>query len=184
MSKQGKNNNSISKKILIMGLDNSGKTSITLSLQGISNLLRYAELNPTKNYNIVNFDILHSKFSIWDFGGQKEYRDKHFKNLDQYFPETDKIIYVIDVQDIDRYDIALDYLEMLINKMPKKYATTIELLVFIHKCDPDLDKLHPEISDGKLEGLINKVKAVIPSEFNYKIMKTTIFTTFKKEEVY
>ena len=44
-------------KILIMGLDNSGKTSILLSLQKKVNLLTYYSLKPTKGINIVKRDV-------------------------------------------------------------------------------------------------------------------------------
>ena len=43
-------------KILIMGLDNSGKTSILLSLRKDTNLLSYCALKPTLGIDIKKFD--------------------------------------------------------------------------------------------------------------------------------
>ena len=39
-------------KILVLGLDNSGKTSIVLALKGNENLLSYYSLKPTKGIQI------------------------------------------------------------------------------------------------------------------------------------
>jgi len=42
-------------KILIMGLDNSGKTSILMSLRENTNLLSYFSLKPTKGLSVEEF---------------------------------------------------------------------------------------------------------------------------------
>ena len=103
------------KKVLIMGLDNSGKTSIVLCLKGVKNLLSFYSLNPTKGISINKFRALDSNFNIWDFGGQEQFRGDYLKNFNKHIVGTNKIIYVIDVQDIERYELSLNYLKSIIN---------------------------------------------------------------------
>ena len=57
-------------KILFIGHDNSGKTSILHALQGIKNLPSFLKIKPTKGRNIRNFKAYNSNFTIWDLGGQ------------------------------------------------------------------------------------------------------------------
>ncbi|MHA1130339.1 MAG: ADP-ribosylation factor-like protein [Candidatus Helarchaeota archaeon] len=60
-----------STKIVIMGLDNSGKTSIVLSLSKDTNLLSYFSLKPTQGINISTLEENGLRFVIWDFGGAR-----------------------------------------------------------------------------------------------------------------
>ena len=62
------------KKVLILGLDRSGKTSILLSFREDINLLSFLSLNPTKHICIENFDTKEYILNIWDFGGDVKYR--------------------------------------------------------------------------------------------------------------
>ncbi|GAG16652.1 unnamed protein product, partial [marine sediment metagenome] len=64
-----RNNANITKKIVIMGLDNSGKSSIVLCLKGVKNLTSFSAIKPTRGFEINKFKILDSDFNIWDFGG-------------------------------------------------------------------------------------------------------------------
>jgi small GTP-binding protein len=172
-----------SKKIIIMGLDNAGKTSIVLSLEGKKNLLTYYSLSPTKDYNIVNLEILGSKYSIWDFGGQEIYLDDHLENLETYLEGTKKIIYVIDVQDIERYEKTLSFFEKILEKI-KRGDNELDLSVFLHKFDPNLFSVHPRLSEEKIDDFIGKIESIINTDFSYKIFKTSIYTIFSKTPVY
>ncbi|MFX1293747.1 MAG: ADP-ribosylation factor-like protein [Promethearchaeota archaeon] len=173
------NLNEKSKKILIIGLDNSGKTSIVLSLQRNINLLSYYSLKPTRGIDIINFENHGMKLNIWDFGGQAEYRENYLKQLNKYYKGLDKIIFVIDVQDIERYEIALDYLKKIVNAL-KKHKNNVNFSIFLHKFDPNLEKLE-NFTDKHLSlHLISKIKQIIPPEVPYQMFKTTIFTIFQK----
>ena len=168
-------------KILIMGLDNSGKTSILLSLQHEMNLLSYYSLKPTPGVNIVTIDKEDTKFLIWELGGQQQYRDEYLDNLEKYIQETKKFIYVIDVQDIDRYETALKYFADILKLMSTEDMKNIQLSIFLHKFDPGLDK-KPEFSYRKISSrLIDRISNIIPADINYYIFKTTIYTVFEKK---
>jgi small GTP-binding protein len=163
-------------KILIMGLDNSGKTSILLSLQKKTNLLSFYSLKPTPGINIVTIEDEKSIYTIWEFGGQEKYRSGYLLDLKKYTQEANKVIYVIDVQDVDRYDQALQYFKSIFELLDDQ----IELVIFLHKFDPHLEK-EENFSYKKISSrLIDKIGQIIPSGFSYGIFKTTIYTIFEQ----
>ncbi|MHA1263859.1 MAG: ADP-ribosylation factor-like protein [Candidatus Helarchaeota archaeon] len=177
-----KNEELITRKIVLMGLDNGGKTSILLSLQRNTNLMDYCSLKPTSGYNIQNFKDRGIMFSIWDFGGQEKYRETYLQNLDEYLAQVDKIIFVIDIQDIDRYQIALEYLKKIVEYL---VSTNFEggFSLFLHKFDPKLELL-PDYSDETLSlRLYDKLKQIFPPDFRYEIFKTSIYTIFQKRSI-
>ena len=162
-------------KILIMGLENSGKTSIILSLKRDVNLLSYFSLKPTKGYSIEEVKDLDKIFHIWDFGGQAQYRVEHLKNMKNYIDATKKLIYVVDVQDKKKYDASIEYLSEIL-KILKDENLIPDVSVFLHKYDPNL-----EFEEKDLNEIINKIKKTVPTDFSYTLFKTTIFTVFRKD---
>ncbi len=161
-------------KILIMGLSNSGKTSIVLSLQKNVNLLSFYSLEPTKGIDRVEFEDKNSQFHIWDFGGQEQYRDGYLKNLNNYLTGVNKFIYVIDVQDEDKYDVSLQYFKNIFTIL-KKEKFSVSLSIFLHKYDPNL-----EFDEESISELIMRIRDIIPNAFEFNIFKTSIYTVFRK----
>ncbi|MFX1276203.1 MAG: ADP-ribosylation factor-like protein [Promethearchaeota archaeon] len=178
--KEELNNTSAKKKILIMGLDQAGKTCIVQSLQGIKNLTAFTSSKPTKVYNTISFHALGSEYVILDFGGQEAYRDDHLEKFDSYIRDTNKFIYVIDVQDEKRYKLAVSYLKKIINSLPVDNENVIEFSVFLHKFDPDLEQLSKNINKQTLKELLEKIKGLFPPNLSYSIHKTSIYTVFEK----
>jgi small GTP-binding protein len=168
-------------KILIMGLDNSGKTSILMSLREDTNLLSYFSLKPTKGLSIEEFNNNEQKLVCWDLGGQAQYRKGYLKDFERYAKETNKIIFVIDIQDTARYSLALEYLKDLIDILSESNLF-IELSIFLHKYDPNLRKQEKfkELEQRIDNELIEKIKNIISNQFSYDIFKTTIYTVFEK----
>ncbi|MFO8017267.1 MAG: ADP-ribosylation factor-like protein [Promethearchaeia archaeon] len=171
------------KKIVLMGLDNSGKTSIVLNLMDRVNLLDYLSLGPTTGADVMDFSTKNKEFNIWDLGGQKTYRIDYLENLDKYVTGINKLIYVIDVQDVDRYDDALNFLEKILNHLHENDYNP-DLNVFIHKYDPHLFEVCPDVNKEIINNLIKDIKNIILEQFYYEIYKTTIFTTFEKRYVH
>lgn len=168
-------------KVLLLGLDNSGKTSILLSLKEDSNLLSFFSLKPTKGLKIENIEGQEINMSIWDFGGQEQYRDGYLDKFDKYVQGVTKMIFVIDVQDIARYDLALKYLSDIIHILTV-IDKKIDFSIFFHKYDPNLKKndKFKKIDEIMKNKLIDRVKKIIPSSFNYNMFKTSIYTVFDK----
>ncbi|MHA2431093.1 MAG: ADP-ribosylation factor-like protein [Promethearchaeota archaeon] len=180
MSKNKLNSNTV-KKIIFIGLDNGGKTSIVLSLKGL-NLMSLKSSNPTRGIETSNLNINDEKFNIWDFGGQEQYRNIHLENFKNNFQETDKIIYVIDIQDQQRYNLALEYLMKIMKKLGNQ-IDKIKFSLFLHKFDPNLKETHPDLTDEVIADLITKIKEVIPSYFWDEIYKTSIYTVFERRNI-
>ncbi|MBD3194421.1 MAG: hypothetical protein GF317_05150 [Candidatus Lokiarchaeota archaeon] len=172
------------RKILIMGLDNAGKTSILLSLVGKKNLLTYFSLRPTEGLNIENVKLMDTTFSLWDFGGQDIYRKQYLDDFSDKIEGSDKLIYVIDVQDDQRFQTALDYLEKVIEKLVKNKYFDIDISVFLHKYDPDIKSRNLTFSEEKVGALVEQIKDVITSNFDFRLFKTTIYTTFDKTPIF
>src|SRR4030042_6836265 len=91
-------------KIILMGLDNSGKTSILLSLKGDRNLMNYFSLKPTPGMQVSEVTGLGHQYFVWDFGGQESYRQHYFDDLPKYLEHTNRLIFVIDIQDRTRVE--------------------------------------------------------------------------------
>ncbi len=164
-----------------MGLDNAGKTSIILTLMEGTNLLTYFSLKPTQGLEITNIEAELGNYNIWDFGGQEKYRNKYLENIEDYVEGIERFLFVIDVQDDARYDLALDYLTSIVKAL-KKQLKGIRFSIYLHKFDPLLE-MSPSFNKKVDSELTAKVLKIIPSKCECSIYKTTIYTFFKKTEV-
>jgi len=83
-------------RILLLGLDNAGKTSCLkkLSDEEISHIM------PTQGFNIKSLSQEGFKLNVWDIGGQKAIRP-YWAN---YYSNTDALVYVIDSADRKRVE--------------------------------------------------------------------------------
>eukprot|EP01038_Epipyxis_sp_PR26KG_P011653 gene11653-15605_t len=111
-------------RILILGLDNSGKTTILkkLSDEDIANVC------PTQGFNIKSLTHGDIKLNVWDIGGQKSVRP-YWRN---YFESTDAVIYVIDSSDRRRMEETGIELQQL---MEEEKLAGVPLLIFANKQD-------------------------------------------------
>lgn len=120
-------------KCLFVGLDNGGKTSLLLTLE--KKFLKILMTKPTKQIAISNLQVLGIPMKIWDMGGQKDYRKEYLSRI-QYYEGTKLLFYVIDVQDQDRFDAALEYFEKIMNNFVYLELHP-KVIVILHKCDLD-----------------------------------------------
>ena len=175
----GPNKDQGNRKIMIMGLDNSGKSSILLSLREDTNLLSFLSLKPTRGVNIEKFNIPQSNMIIWEFGGQDQYRQDYLENFDRYFDDVDNIIYIIDIQDIDRHELSLQYFKEIVDLL-KQNNMKVDISVYCHKHDPHLAKQEKfkNVDTLTAPDLIKKIRQIIPLDYKYKFYKTSIYTVF------
>ena len=168
------------KKIVFVGLDYAGKTSIVKSLMGTKNLQSFSEVKPTKGNEITPINVVESEFSIWDLGGQETFREEYLRDFDNYIYGCNKLIYVFDIQDKKRYGLAFQYFEKIIDlTIEKMEGNDFEISIFFHKNDPDLKR--SDMSNKGLNGLKDKVKAKLDStNLFYQIFLTTIYAIFEK----
>ena len=83
-------------RILVLGLDNAGKTTIVRKYCGEST----DTIEPTLGFNIKTITHKNHSLNIWDIGGQKTIR-AYWRN---YFEQTDGLIWVLDSSDRSRLD--------------------------------------------------------------------------------
>ena len=70
-------------KILFLGLDKAGKTSILLSLQKNTNVLSYCDIKPTKKVDVVELEDQNPSINIWDLGTGNSWHDIHNQDISQ-----------------------------------------------------------------------------------------------------
>ncbi|TVU49639.1 hypothetical protein EJB05_00959, partial [Eragrostis curvula] len=111
-------------RILMVGLDNSGKTTIVLKINGEDTSV----ISPTLGFNIKTIKYHKYSLNIWDVGGQKTIRS-YWRN---YFEQTDGLVWVVDSSDIRRLD---DCRAELHNLLKEERLAGASLLVFANKQD-------------------------------------------------
>ncbi|XP_049550699.1 ADP-ribosylation factor-like protein 1 isoform X2 [Orcinus orca] len=85
-------------RILILGLDGAGKTTILYRLQ----VGEVVTTIPTIGFNVETVTYKNLKFQVWDLGGQTSIRP-YWRC---YYSNTDAVIYVVDSCDRDRIGIS------------------------------------------------------------------------------
>ncbi|KAG8713653.1 ADP-ribosylation factor-like protein 2 [Ceratobasidium sp. 394] len=111
-------------RILFLGLDNAGKTTILKRLKGQDVM----STSPTLGFEIST--LTHGKYllNIWDVGGQRTLRP-YWRN---YFEQTDVLVWVVDSGDRLRMDDCREELHALLQEQRLAGAS---LLVFANKQD-------------------------------------------------
>ncbi|KAK3276520.1 Arf GTPase arf3 [Cymbomonas tetramitiformis] len=111
-------------RILVLGLDNAGKTTILYRLQ----VGEVVSTIPTIGFNVETVTYKNIKFQVWDLGGQTSIRP-YWRC---YFPNTQAVIYVVDSSDVDRIGTAKTEFHAILKEDELKDAL---LLVFANKQD-------------------------------------------------
>ncbi|RWS13765.1 ADP-ribosylation factor-like protein 1-like protein [Dinothrombium tinctorium] len=95
-------------RILILGLDGAGKTTILYRLQ----VGEVVTTIPTIGFNVEQVTYKNLKFQVWDLGGQTSIRP-YWRC---YYSNTDAIIYVVDSSDKERMGISKQELVSMLEK--------------------------------------------------------------------
>ncbi|XP_075875287.1 ADP-ribosylation factor 4-like [Nelusetta ayraudi] len=111
-------------RILMVGLDAAGKTTILYKLK----LGEIVTTIPTIGFNVETVEYKNISFTVWDVGGQDKIRPlwRH------YFQNTQGLIFVVDSNDRERVTEAADELSKMLMEDELKGAV---LLVFANKQD-------------------------------------------------
>ncbi|TXT59117.1 MAG: hypothetical protein BAJALOKI2v1_250023 [Promethearchaeota archaeon] len=165
-----------SQKIVVLGLDNAGKTSLLSTFGGRLGIEDLASLEPTRGVKRNEIDAEDMKFYIWDFGGQVDHRSQYLEDPEKYFSGIDLLIYVIDVRDKERYKESLNYFKNIFNIL-KELGEDPYCLIFIHKYDPEIKNDEEILSDVK--ELKTEMKEVLEKRSHrYEFYLTSIYSMF------
>lgn len=111
-------------RILMVGLDNAGKTTIVKKINGED----VSTISPTLGFNIKTMELNGYQLNVWDIGGQKTLRP-YWRN---YFEQTDGMVWVVDCTDRRRLEDCRHELHKLLREEKLAGAS---LLVFANKQD-------------------------------------------------
>jgi len=111
-------------RILMLGLDAAGKTTILYKLK----LGEVVSSVPTIGFNVETLEYKKIKFTVWDVGGQ----DKIRLLWRHYYQNTQGLIYVVDSSDKDRIELAKEELHRMLGEEELRDAV---VLVFANKQD-------------------------------------------------
>ncbi|CDZ97205.1 small monomeric gtpase [Phaffia rhodozyma] len=123
-------------RILMVGLDSAGKTTILYRLQ----IGEVVSTIPTIGFNVESVQYKNIKFQVWDLGGQSSIRP-YWRC---YYANTQAIIYVIDASDAARLPTSRTELLTMLSEEELK---GVPVLVFANKQDVSGALSSGEISD-------------------------------------
>jgi len=106
-------------RVLMLGLDAAGKTTILYKLK----LGEIVTTIPTIGFNVETVDYKNVSFTVWDVGGQ----DKIRALWRYYYQNTQGLIFVVDSNDRDRVGEAHDELHRMLNEEELRGAAVLVL---------------------------------------------------------
>jgi len=140
-----------SPKILLLGLDSAGKTTILLRLKhGKSAVSKSTE--PTIGFNVETVKWNKIELSVWDVGGQDKLRNfwRH------YYKGVSCIIFVVDSNDHQRFKQAKEEIHKLTAEVTLR---GVPILVLANKQD-----LPEAVSPGQLEEQLSLDKLTVKNK--------------------
>lgn len=171
------------KKVVFLGLGNSGKSAIVAMLE---NQCLQSSLNlcPTKGIDISELPFASQRFVIWDFGGAETYLKKWLERPIG-FGYLSELFYCIDITDKPYFNKAFDYFFKIYPVLQKidsdsglPFEQDFKITFLFHKLDPFV-KASPIIKEN-LKNLTRRV-----NDFNliydFTILHTSLYN-FKYEE--
>lgn len=122
-------------KLLVLGLDNAGKTTLLKQLSKEDP----EGTEPTQGFNVKT--LLHDgfKLNVWDIGGQKKIRE-YWVN---YYSNVDGIVFVIDSSDEGRVKECTETFNFL---MSEEKLKGVPILIFANKQDLEFSLKPDEVS--------------------------------------
>mmetsp|Transcript_1483 Transcript_1483/g.2221 ORF Transcript_1483/g.2221 Transcript_1483/m.2221 type:complete len:182 (-) Transcript_1483:137-682(-) len=111
-------------KVLMVGLDAAGKTTIAYKLK----LGEVVTTIPTVGFNVEQVQYKNFSLTLWDIGGQ----DKIRKLWRYYYSGVNGLVFVVDSSDRDRIDLAREELQKMLEEEQLRNAA---VLVYANKQD-------------------------------------------------
>lgn len=110
------------KKVLFLGLDNAGKSTLLFQMKDN----QFKDTVPTVGLNVEQIKFRGMNFTLWDVSGQATRLWKH------YFDKINAVIFVVDSSDLDRMSRAKEELHKILEDPDLANAP---ILIFANKQD-------------------------------------------------
>ena len=158
-------------KIIIMGMENAGKTTIVdlLTQETESVPQKPPDMNPTKG--VERRSLFQKNVMIWDFGGQETYRNEYLVNSVKYFHSVSFFYYLVDIQDYYRLASSTMFFMGVFNLI-KKHSPDAKIVFLFHKTDPDFDANQKKLKE-KFLGIVEPF--ILANNRSFITYDTTIF---------
>ncbi|XP_061486929.1 ADP-ribosylation factor-related protein 1 isoform X2 [Rhineura floridana] len=139
--------------ILILGLDNAGKTTFLEQTKTRFNKnykgMSLSKITTTVGLNIGTIDVGKARLMFWDLGGQEELQSL----WDKYYAESHGVIYIIDSTDEERLSESKRAFEKMVTS---EVLEGVPLLVLANKQDVENCLSIPDIKTA-FSDCINKI---------------------------
>ncbi|MFW9924751.1 MAG: ADP-ribosylation factor-like protein [Candidatus Thorarchaeota archaeon] len=157
-------------KVLFIGLDGAGKTSLYQKFFGKKTPNELSSIPPTRGIAKYSHDFLRSDVEILDLGGSKDFRQNYIGNK-ELVSGLSAIVYFIDVQAVGKYQEAANFL-ILWTKSIVEHLKGVKGYILFNKIDPGMEA---QIKNGlqQLAGLIAPLDTIFPGGLVKSI--TTIY---------
>nr|MDO8109455.1 ADP-ribosylation factor-like protein [Candidatus Sigynarchaeota archaeon] len=162
-------------KIVFAGLDNSGKTSMILGLE--KKYSRMINVQPTKGVNRSQSTILGLTISVWDLGGQQQYRQQYVKDAELYLFDCDLMFYLVDVRDKKRFKESADYYSQILSVL-KKFEQNPPVIVCLHKSETNTENDPSTVPVKENVEAVRKLFENASEDFSVKFFETSIFEPY------
>ena len=157
-------------KLLLVGLDFAGKTSILRVLT--QNYSSMEKTKPTIGIEREIIKILGADIIIWDLGGQEKYRTEYLNDM-RVFAKTQTLYFVVDILSPRTYELALQYFTTILI-MIESLGIKPQINLCLHKVDPDLQ------NNPKTQQQVQKARKLFLSNsrgFEISVFNTSIYDT-------
>ncbi|XP_043988822.1 ADP-ribosylation factor-like protein 5A [Gambusia affinis] len=124
-------------KVIIVGLDNAGKTTILYQFS----MNEVVHTSPTIGSNVEEIVVNNTHFLMWDIGGQESLRS----SWNTYYTNTEFVIVVVDSTDRERISVTKEELYRMLAHEDLRIAG---LLIFANKQDVNVCMTVDEISQS------------------------------------
>ncbi|MHA1966604.1 MAG: ADP-ribosylation factor-like protein [Candidatus Hodarchaeales archaeon] len=160
-------------KIIMMGLSESGKTTIIKVITEGYIPDKKAKYTATLDYERKKFSLMGEKLTIFDLGGQKALLDRFTGELAQFiFSNVKALLFVVDVGDISRMSRAKYYLDLTLKNL-NLYSPLAPVYALLHKID-----LFTYEKPQEFENFTSDIKTYLTTNLQKKIsfFETTVFS--------
>jgi len=111
-------------KVVMLGLDGAGKSTILYSLK----LGQVQSVTPTIGFHVESIKYRSLGLVVWDIGGQDRFR----KMWEHYYTDSKALIYVVDSNDVQRIEESSREFSKLVKS---KELEDVPVLIFANKQD-------------------------------------------------